>query len=223
MEDTLVKNLIIVFVIYACWHIVLPAFSSENDRLNAERILSDIEEKLQLSKEKLDKLKPALAAKSAELQKGMQESVDKGFVEFEKFSDTLDTLSERAVKDMQEALTGEEMQQLKEYLGKLDKESIDRVKDTLVEEFSALLDLTEEQARKVKPIVEDSLLQLSQVVERYAKEGAKSLQEFKAEYDKLVGDLREKLKDILNKGQMDSFEKHNKELKEKAKETVIAI
>ena len=153
----------------------------------------------------------------------MQESIDKGVVEFERLSKKLDALSQDAANEMQEVLSGEEMQQLREYLGRIDKEAVGKVKDGLIEELSELLKLTEEQAVKIKPILEDTLTQLADMVERLSEQGASNLEDFKLHYDELVKNLREKLQNFLDKEQMDTLENHSEELKEKIQENVIAI
>ena len=224
----MVKRLIMVCVLLSSCLITLPVHSSEaevsgEDEFNTEQMLSEMEKKFQLSKEQLEKLKPALSEKSAELRKSVQESVDKGVIEFEKLSKKLDALSEDAANQMQEVLSSEEMQQLKDYLGKIDKEAVAKLKDSLVEEISELLKLTEEQAAKIKPILEYTFTQLAEMVEHLSEQGASNLADFRVKYDELVKDLKEKLQSFLYKEQMDTLENHSEELKEKIQENVIAI
>ncbi|MFW2367338.1 MAG: hypothetical protein ACN4GW_13040 [Desulforhopalus sp.] len=222
------KRFFLLCVLIGCCLIVPPAFSEETvmgeaEKFNTEQMLSEMEKKFKLSKEQLEKLKPALSAKSAELQKSMQESIDKGVIEFEKLSKKLDSLSKDAVSEMQEVMSGDQMQQLREYLGKVDKEALRQMKDALVEELSQLLKLTEEQAIKIKPILEESFTELAMMVERLSEQGVSSLEDFKVQYDELVQNLREKLQSFLDKEQMDSLDNHSEELKEKIQENVIAI
>jgi len=223
-----VKQLIMVCALLSCCLLTLPAYSSETEvsgdnEFNTEEMLSEMEKKFQLSKEQLEKLKPALSAKSAEVRKSVQESIEKGVVEFGKLSQKLDALSKDAATEMQEVLSGEEMQQLREYLGKIDKEAVGQVRDGLVEEFSELLKLTEEQAVKIKPILEDTFTQLAEMVGHLSEQGAGYLEDFMVQYDELVKNLRGKLDSFLDKEQMDNLENHSEELKEKIQENVIAI
>lgn len=222
------KRLTMVCVLLSCFLLALPVYSNEpgvsgEEEFNTEQMLLELEKKFQLSKEQLEKLKPALSEKSAELHKSLQESLDNGVIEFEKLSKKLDALSKDAANQMQEVLSGEEMQQLKEYLGKIDKEAVAKVKDGLVEELSELLKLTEEQAAKIKPILEDTFTRLAEMVEHLSAQGASNLADFMAQYDELAKDLKEKLQSFLDKEQMDTLENHSEELKEKIQENVIAI
>lgn len=197
------------------------ASSTENAEFDSEKMLSDLEKKLQLSQEQLQKLKPALDAKSAELKKSIQESLDKGFIEYEKLSKKLDDVSRDAEKKVEQALTSEEMMQLRDYLRNLDKDAINKAKDSLIQEFSALLELTEEQAEKLMPVLEESFSKLAEMLDLLSEQGIKSWDDFKLKYDDLIKDLREKLQEILNNKQMESFENHSDELKDKIHETVF--
>ena len=215
------KQFITFISLCAFLSISLTAYSSTNDEFNSEKMLSDLEKQLKLSREQLDKLKPALEEKSAELKQSMHDSIDKGFVELEQFSQKLDAVSKDAEKKLKEVLNSEEMQQLRDYLSKIDRDAINRVKETLIAEFSAILKLTEEQAVKLKPILEDSFNQLAEMMDRLAREGVKSLEEFKIQYDQLTEELKKKLQDTLDSNQMESLEQHSEELKEKIQETVF--
>ena len=72
-----------------------PVFSAEGE-FDADQMLSELEQQLQLSSDKLSKLKPALDAKSAELKKSINASVEKGFMELEALSGQLDTATREA-------------------------------------------------------------------------------------------------------------------------------
>lgn len=215
------KKLITFFSLCVFLSMSLTTYSGTNDDFNSEKMLSDLEKQLKLSREKLEKLKPALDAKSAELKQSMHDSIDKGFVELEQLSEKLDAVSKDAEKKVREVLTSEEMQQLQDYLSKIDKDAINRVKETLIAEFSAILKLSEEQAVKLKPIIEDSFNQLAGIMDRFAREGMKSLEDFKTQYDQLTKELNKKLKDTLDRDQMESLEKHSEELKVKIQDTVF--
>ncbi|NNK96583.1 MAG: hypothetical protein HKP41_19725 [Desulfobacterales bacterium] len=214
---------IIISIVTVVAFLMLTAAASgiEGDEFDSEKMLSDVERKLQLSQKKLQKLKPALDAKSAELKRSIQESIDKGFIELEKLSKKLEDVSKDAEKQMEQALTSEEMMQLRDYLSNIDKDAITKAKETLILEFTALLELTEEQAEKLKPLFEDSFNKLAVMLDQLSEQGMKNWDDFKAKYDDLIKNLREKLQDILNNKQMESFENHSDELKKKIHKTVF--
>ena len=190
-----------------------PVFAVEEE-FDADKMLSELEQQLQLSSDKLSKLKPALDAKSAELKKSINASVEKGFMEFDALSGQLDTATSEAEAQLKDALSGEEMQKLKDYLGKIDRDAIASIQQGLVEELEKFLKLTEDQIAKLKPVLEDAFKQLSEMLERLAREGNKTLDQFKQEYTTLNTDLKQKLADTLDGEQLKSLDAHRDELRE---------
>ncbi len=190
-----------------------PVFAVEEE-FDADKMLSELEQQLQLSSDKLSKLKPALDAKSAELKKSINASVEKGFMEFDALSGQLDTATREAEAQLKDALSGEEMQKLKDYLGKIDRDAIASIQQGLVEELEKFLKLTEDQIAKLKPVLEDAFKQLSEMLERLAREGNKTLDQFKQEYTTLNTDLKQKLADTLDGEQLKSLDAHRDELRE---------
>ena len=172
----------IILVAFVLMLSVLPAYGT--DEFDTEKMITDLEQKIKLSQEKLEKLKPALDEKSTELKKSIHESIDKGFAELEKLSKNFETLSKDAEKKVQDVLTSEEMQQLQDYLKNIDKEAIQRVNETIIDEVSALLELTEEQVVKLKPMLDDSFNQLADLLNDVSRKGTESLGEFKTRYNK---------------------------------------
>ncbi len=195
--------------------LLVSSASAADKEFDSEQILSDLESKLKLSSDKLSRLKPAIDEKSAELTKSMHESVDKGFAHLHDLSEKLDSVSKDAEKKAEEILNSEEMDKFKDYLSKIDEKAIKEMKDRVVADLSAALELTEAQVKKLKPILEDSYTQLSEIFTELAKEGNKSWEGFKQQYEKFSEDLQEKLQDTLDKRQMEKLKKYNEENKVK--------
>ncbi len=203
--------------------LLVSSASAADKEFDSEQILSDLESKLKLSSEKLSRLKPAIDEKSAELNKSMHESVEKGFAHLHELSEKLDSVSKDAEKKAEEILNSEEMEKLKDYLGKIDEEAIKEMKDRVVADLSAILELTEAQVAKLKPILEDSYTQLNEIFTDLAKEGDKSWEGFKQQYEKFSGDLQEKLQDTLDKRQMEKLKKYNEENKVKVQKALYSV
>ena len=159
-------------------------------------------------------MKTALDVKSEELKKRIHESVDQGFMQLGELSTQLDAASKEAEKQLREALSSEEMQQLKDYLNKIDGDAIKQIRDELVAQLTQFLKLTEDQIAKVKPILEDGFNQLSEMLTRLQQEGGKSLDEFKRQFDSLNEDLKQKLRDNLDGEQIKHLDTHRDELRE---------
>ena len=204
--------------------ILLSSSASASDKtFDSEQILSDLESALELSNEKLSRLKPAIDAKSADLKKSMHESVDKGFVQLDELAEKLDSVSKDAERKAGEILSSEEMNKLKDYLSKIDKKAIKEMKDKAVADLSAVLELTEAQVVKLKPILEDGYIQLGEIFSGLAKEGNKSWEGFKRQYEQLSKDLKEKLQDTLDNRQMEKLKKYNEEKKVKIQRALYSV
>lgn len=210
------------FIVFIVWSVSASVVLAADEEFDSEEILSNLESQLELSREKLSRLKPVIDAKSAELKKSIHETVDKGFMQLEELNSKLDAASRDAEKKVSEFLNSEEIEKLKDYLSKIDEDAIREMKEKLDAELSAVLELTEEQAAKLKPIFEDSLTQLSEMLDRLAKEGSKSWEEFRLQYENLSKELREKLQDTLDSEQIKRLDKYNEEKKEKIQRVLFS-
>lgn len=189
--------------------------AAEDETFDTEKMISDLNDKIELSKEQWEKLKPVLGEKSDELKKSINEYVDKGYIQMEEMSGKLGKVSKDTEKKLETFLNSEEMQKLKNYLNELDEDAIKEAKDRLVAELSEILVLTEEQVRKLRPVMEDSMSQMSEMIEDLADRGSSGWEEFKKQYKTLTDDLKKKLQDTLDKQQMERFEEYKQEKQEK--------
>ncbi len=97
------------------------------------------------------------------------------------------------------------------------------MKDRVVADLSAALELTEAQVKKLKPILEDSYTQLSEIFTELAKEGNKSWEGFKQQYEKFSDDFQEKLQDTLDNRQIEKLRKYNEENKVKVQKALYSV
>jgi hypothetical protein len=190
-------------------------FAAENETFNTEKMISDLNDKIELSKEQWEKLKPVLDEKSDELKRSIDEYVDKGYIHMDEMSGKLKEVGKDTEKKLEAFLNSEEMQKLKNYLNELDEEAIKEAKDRLVAEFSEILVLTEEQVDKLKPVLEDSMSQMSEMIQELADRGSSGWEEFKKQYKALTEELKKKLEDTLDKQQMERFEQYKQDKRDK--------
>jgi hypothetical protein len=191
------------------------------EQFETEKMMSQLEEKLGLSTETLKKLKPQLDAKSAELKKDVQASVDKGFVQLDELTEKLAAATKSTETKVKELLSSEEYKQFKDFMSSLDKEAIEDAKKKLSAEFSEVLQLTEEQAKKLKPVLEDSVKELSTMVDELAKSGMSALGDFKVQYEEFAKELREKLQETLDKDQLEKYDEYKEEKRDKIAEKLF--
>ncbi len=197
--------------------------TAAEENFDSDKIMTELEKKLELSQEKISELKPQIDAKSSELKKSIQDSVDKGFLHLEKMNRQLDAASKEAEEKIQEFLSSEEYAKFKEYLSKIDKEAIEETKEQLVDEMSEVLRLSKEQLAEIKPILEDGINQLNDLAAELMKKGSSSWDEFKMQYEELTKELQNSLKNMLDPEQLERLDKYNKDKKEKIHDKVIAI
>lgn len=188
---------------------------ADDKKFTSEKILTDLEIALQLESEQISQLKPTIEAKSEELKKSIHETVDKGFVELDELTAKLTEMSKNAENKVEAFLNSQEMQKLKDYLSKIDKEAIEEVKQLLVAELTEVLALTEVQLQNLKPVLEESMDKLVEITAELAKKGSDSWAEFKHQYEQLSREMKEKIKDHLNGEQMNKLKKYNEEKQEK--------
>lgn len=198
------------------------SFAYEQE-FDTEKIMTELEEKLRLSSEKLSHLKPIIDEKSEELRKSLHETVEKGYLHMDEMSTRLDSVSRETEAKVKEFLTSEEYENFKQYLRGIDKEAITEAKNRLVEDLTEFLELTEEQTKELKPVVEETVQELNKMVESFAEEGLKNWDEFKGRYEELQRSLKEKAEDILDGEQVQKFEEYNKEKIKKIQKNLIEV
>lgn len=202
---------------------VVTAQGAEAEEFNSEKIISEIEKQMDLSREKWEQLKPVIEEKSKEMSEGLKESVDKGYAELEKMTKKFDSMSKDAEQKVKDILSSEEAMKLREQLAKVDKEAIDNAKKKMIADLNELLALTEEQAQKLQPVLEDSFNQLADKIQELAKEGSKDWTEFKQDFEKMTRDLYDKVRETLDDEQLEKLEKYNEDQKEDIKKALFTV
>jgi hypothetical protein len=197
--------------------------ASESEEFNSEKIISEMEKQLDLSREKWEQLKPVIEEKSKEMAEGLKESVDKGYAELDQLTKKFDSMSRETEQKVKDILSSEEAMKLREELAKIDKEAIDKAKEKMIAELNELLALTEEQAQKLKPVLEDSFNQVADKIQEVAKEGAQDWNDFKKDLEKMTKDLYDKVQETLDDEQMEKLEKYNEDQKENIKKALFTV
>ena len=191
--------------------------------LDTDQMISELEKHIELSKEQWEKLKPVLEEKSKEMQQSLNESVDKGYAELDELSKKLEAMSEDAERKAKELMSSEEVQKMREYLSKIDEDAIREARDKMVAELTELLELTEAQVAKIGPVLEDGIMQLSVMLQQLARDGNRSWEAFKEQFDQLMEEMKEKLQGSLDNKQMERLEEYNDEQEEKIRKTLFTV
>jgi len=196
--------------------ILLPLWAQAGEgEFDTEKMLSDLEKKLSVSQEELEKIKPVLERKNRELKGVIDDSVDQGFAEMESMAQELEAASEEAGKQLDKALNSQQVKELKAYFARIDKEALEEIRRELVAEMESFLKLTEKQVAELEPILKEQLEEFSALVSRFAKDSGKAWEEFRQEYGKIAAETLSRLEKALDKGQLDKLEKRMEETREK--------
>jgi len=193
------------------------------DELHSEKIMAELEKQMDLSREKWEQLKPVITEKSEDLSKQMQDSVDKGFAELDELTKKIDTMSKDAEKRVKDILTSEEAMKFREQLEKIDRQAIEKAKNEMIADLNALLELTEEQAEKLKPLLEESIKEMSDMILALTTRGAEDWEKFKKDFDQVTSELYDKVKETLDGEQMEKLEEYNNQQQEEIKRTVFRV
>ncbi len=196
---------------------------SAEDELNSEKIIAELERQMDVSREKWEQLKPVITEKSEELSKHMQDTVDRGFAELDELTRKFDSMSKEAEQKVRDILSSEEAKTFREQLAKIDKKAIDEAKNKMVDDLNELLDLTEDQARKIQPILEESFTQMSEKIRDLQEKGVKDWEDFKNDFEKMTSDLYDKVQEILDDEQMEKLEDFNQEQEDEIKQTLFMV
>ena len=223
MENPMKKLNIFLFLLLSLF--LFTPVSADSKNFDSEKMLSDLEQQLQLSREKYEQMKPefekALEQKSRELKSTINETVEEGFVELESMSKKLDAASVEAKSNLEKALNSEQVQELKAFLASIDEEAIREAREKLLNELTKQLELTAEQLEKLKPILRDYMVQASELLKQVSKNSTDAFNEYSEKYELLAKDAEARMKDILDSEQMNKLKKQIEDVRNKVNEKVF--
>lgn len=204
---------IFLVLIFVCFH---SSASGENteESLNADKMISELEKQMDLSREKWEELKPVLEEKSKALSESLKESIEEGVIELNKMAEKLDQMSKDAEQKVKDILTSEEARKFREELSRIDRQALEQAKEKMITDLHDVLELTENQIEELKPVFEESFDTLSQMIQGLAAEGTANWQKFKEDFEAVTKELFEKVQETLDDDQMKKLEEYKKKEKE---------
>ncbi len=160
----------------------VSSYAAEQQATVSEELTTRIEQGAEVARDKINKLKKDLAAGTQAAQ--------------QKFD---------------QILSSEEYTKLKNYVANIDKQTIANAKEKMSQEISSVLQLTEEQAQKLKPVMQDSMNQLGEMLTELKKSGLSAFGEYREKFEQFSSDLRSKLESTLNQNQLERFDQYRNE------------
>ena len=129
--------------------------------------------------------------------------------------------SQVSSEKLQALLESEEMIELKEYLAGLDREAIARARDELVAEFARGLELSAAQLNALKPLLEEKLQNLGNILKRYLDQGRSDYEQFRVAFEAERQQNAEAIREILDSQQVQKFEAELDSIRESIRRDVF--
>ena len=183
--------------------------------LDISGLMGELEKQLQTTSEEVSKLEPAIREKKDQLNQSIEKSLEQGFVELESLLTDMQSASDEAESKIRESLDSDQVKEMKAFLERLDADTLESIKDLLVQEITDFLKLTSEQIERVTPIIKEDLAKRSEVLQKLLRQTSANFSEFARENDALREQSREKLKQILDDIQLDKLDRQQDEVAEK--------
>jgi hypothetical protein len=193
-------------------HKLAEGFSFEPDKL-----LSYLEQRLSLTGEQLDGMRPVAVTITDALNKTLDTWSEQGFVDLHSLGDDLLPVADEARSALQQVLDTGQMEEFEAFLANLDEEALEAIRNSLVEKLAVALKLREDQVKKLKPILRQHVEQLGTLLSGFAGASDRSFEEFSASYDMLRNETRDKLKDVLDADQFRRLTAQQDEIRERVR------
>jgi hypothetical protein len=192
------------------------------DALSAENILAALGDRLKLTPEQREKVRPVVESVSEALAATIDVWVAQGFVDSESLAEQLAPLVEDVKAKFAHALKSEQMQTLQGALARLEDDAVEVIRFAVIERVSERLGVTPGQAGQLRPMLRENLVELSELLSRFAAESGRSFEEFKVAYDELQETLRARLRNVLDADQLKALDALRDELVERIRNASFA-
>ncbi len=189
------------------------------DALSAENLLEILDERLHLTPEQREGVRPAVQGVGEALASVIEAWKEQGFVDGETLAEELAPVREKFETGLEEALDSEQLQELKGFLERLEEDAVEVIRFAAVEILSERLGVTPEQAARLRPMLRENMIEVSRLLSAYVSEFGRSSEEFKSAFDEHRGKLRERLRTVLDADQLKTLEAWQDELLERIQST----
>ena len=185
------------------------------DALNSENILETLVDRLNLTPEQREKVRPAVENLSEALAATIDTWEEQGFIDRESLSGQLEPLLEKIRGKLAVVLDSEQVQALQGSLASLEEDAVEVIRFAVIEMISKRLGVTPEQAAQLRPMLRENLAAMSKLLSSFAAETGKSFEEFKAASDDLRNSLKARLRNVLDADQMKTLDALQDEIVER--------
>ena len=198
---------------------VHPAF----EQLNAERIMAALEQKLTLSREQWNRVRPVIEQQSQNLRKAIDEARSQGFLELEFLRKRFAAATEQARVQLDEFLTREQVEKIESLLEELHQSTIEEIRNALVGVLTRFLKLSRDQIERVQPIFRDEIQKRSRLLSNLATAPDISFEDFMTDFEALQDETRQRVSEALDPAQIRALEKLQHQLRKLVQKAYFGI
>jgi len=198
---------------------VPPAF----EQLNAERIMAALEQKLTLSREQWNRVRPVIEQQSQKLQKAIDEARGQGFLDLEILFKRFAAATEQARVQLNEFLTREQVEKIENLLEELHQFTIGEIRNALVGGLTRFLKLRRDQIERLQPIFRDEIQKRSRLLSKLAIAPDISFEDFMTDFEALQDELRQRVSEALDPDQVRALEKRQEQLRKLVQKAYFGI
>lgn len=184
-------------------------------RFDGEKVLSLLDQTLNLTSVQRVEVKAVADKISRGLNDSIERWVEEGFVDLTLLSEDLKPVAEEAKTLLKDILNNEQMKEFEALLTNLDEEAVETIRTALTDRLADELTLTDDQRVELRPILREHLELVGELLNDFANHPDRSVEEFKADYNALQSDTRQKLQDVLNADQLKVLAKRQDQAREK--------
>ena len=194
----------------------------EGLRFDGERILSLLDQRLNLTNAQRAQVKVVAEKISQSLNEAIEKWAEEGYVDLNSLSEDLKPVGEEAKTLLIDILDTQQMQEFEAFLTSLDEEAVDTIRTTLVARLADTLDLSDEQRDKLRPILRQHLEQVAELLDDFINNPERSIEDFKADYQALQSNTRQNLQELLDAEQLTALTERQDKVREKIQSVIFS-
>ena len=187
----------------------------EGLQFDGEKVLSLLDQRLNLTSAQRTEVKDVAEKISQSFNDAIKRWEEKGFIDFNLLSQDLKPVAEEAKALLKDILDNEQMREFEAFLSNLDEEAVETIRTALVDRLANVLVLTNEQKVQLRPILRQHLEGIGELLQEFVNSPERSVEEFKADYNALQSDTRQRLQDVLNADQLAALTEQQDQVRKK--------
>jgi len=174
--------------------------------------MAALEQKLTLSREQWNRVKPVIEQQSQNLRKAIDQARSQGFLELEFLRKRFAAATEQARVQLDEFLTREQVEKIENLFEELHQFAIGEIRNALVGVLTRFLKLSRDQIERLQPIFKDEIQKRSRLLSSLATAPDISFEIFMTHFEALQDETRQRVSEALDPDQFRALEKRQDQL-----------